>query len=169
LESGEEMEERLSMIAKAMEAEKRAHEFYSQAAQKVTNPSGMKMLTELAEFELSHYRNLKSLFESLKGEGKWIAYGGTTFSGDMGQKKSAEPSPEAHKEEVSQEASAILQQAIRDEEKAHEYYREAAEKVTEPLGKQMFEKLAEEEKLHARILQDQLYSMTNKGVWLWGD
>ncbi len=163
------MEERLSMIEKAMEAEKQAHEFYSQAAQKVTNPSGKKMLTELAEFELSHYRNLKSLFESLKEEGKWIAYSGTTFSGDVGEKKSAEPPPEAAKQEVSQEASAILQQAISDEEKAQEYYREAAEKVNDPLGKQMFEKLAEEEKLHARILQDQLYSMTNKGVWLWGD
>jgi rubrerythrin len=44
-----------------------------------------------------------------------------------------------------------------------------ADEAADPLGKEMFKKLAREEELHERILNDQYYSLNNNGVWTWGD
>ncbi|MFQ5842487.1 MAG: ferritin family protein, partial [Thermodesulfobacteriota bacterium] len=71
----------LNAIKAAMEAEMDAHNFYSRAAQKTKNPKGRDMFSQLADFERNHFHHLKALYDSLKGEEKWISYSGTTFSG----------------------------------------------------------------------------------------
>jgi len=157
----------LDAIKTAMAAEKDAHNFYSKAAQKTQNPKGKDMFSQLADFEMNHFRHLKQLYDSLKGEGKWIAYPGTTFFAKTG-KISKELSIG---EEVGSQASDLdaLSIAVKEERKAYEYYLEMARGATDPLGKDMFKKLAREEELHERVLNDQFYSLTNNGLWTWGD
>jgi len=58
---------------------------------------------------------------------------------------------------------------IREEKKAEAYYRSMAELAKDPRGKDMYKRLAEEEALHEKILNDQYYSLHNTGVWSWGD
>jgi len=157
----------LDAIKAAMETEMDAHNFYSKAAQKTENPKGRDMFSQLADFERNHFLHLKDLYDSLKGEGKWIAYSGTTFS-EKGKKISGDLS--IGKEIASQANDRdALSMAIKEEEKAQKYYLKMAKETADPPGKDMFKKLAREEELHERILNDQYYSLNSNGVWTWGD
>lgn len=157
----------LDAIKASMEAEMDAHNFYSRAARKTQNPKGRDMFSQLADFEMNHFRHLKALYDSLKGEGKWIAYPGAAFS-KKGKKISADLSI---KEGVGAQADDIdaISMAIKEERKAQKHYLEMAKKTADPLGRDMFKKLAREEELHERVLNDQFYSLSNKGLWTWGD
>lgn len=62
-----------------------------------------------------------------------------------------------------------LRMAIREEKKAQAYYRSMAELTKDPRGRDMYKRLADEEALHEKILNDQYYSLHNTGVWSWGD
>jgi len=157
----------LDAIKSAMEAEMDAHNLYSKAAQKTKNLKGRDMFSQLADFEKNHFHHLKALYDSLKGEEKWIAYPGTTFS-EKGKKASRDLT---RGEEVGSRADDFdaLSMAIKEERKAQKYYQQMAQKTTDPLGRDMFKKLAREEELHERILNDQYYSLNNSGIWTWGD
>jgi len=158
---------KIDAIKIAMGAEMEAHNYYSQSARKTTNPKGNDMFTQLAAFELSHYNSLKDLLESLeKGKG-WISYAGTQFSAIPEFIEGA--SSVAKDRETKDDVLSILSKAIEDEKMACEYYNKLAEETADSSGKSMFKKLAEEEKLHTKILSDQWYSLNNQGIWVWGD
>jgi rubrerythrin len=62
-----------------------------------------------------------------------------------------------------------LKIAIREEKKAQVHYRSLAGLTKDPRGRDMYNRLAEEEALHERLLNDQYYSLHNTGIWSWGD
>jgi len=163
----EKVRSEIEAIKIAMDAEMKAHEKYTQAAQKSTNAKGKDMFSQLAAFELSHYNNLKALLDSLSDDKGWTTYTGTQFSETpqcMGGEASSLEASETKGDVIS-----VLSKAIEDEKKACEYYTTLAEQTADPAGKEMFQKLAEEERLHTKILNDQWYSLNNQGVWVWGD
>jgi rubrerythrin len=43
------------------------------------------------------------------------------------------------------------------------------ELTRDPRGRDMYKRLAEEEGLHEKLLNDQYYSLHNTGIWSWGD
>jgi rubrerythrin len=147
-----------------MEAEREAGQFYSKAFKKTKNPKGRDMLQQLSEFEMNHYQKLKELSKSLQEKGEWILYSGTSF------KKKAIPlkmeKPKGQEQLTDMDA---LKMAIREEKKAQAYYRSMAELVKDPRGKDMYKRLANEEALHEKVLNDQYYSVHNTGLWSWGD
>jgi len=156
----------LEAIKRAMDAEMEAHTYYSQSAQKATNPKGKDMFRQLAALELNHYNNLKALHDSLHEGNGWIAYDAVHNSDTTQAAEGKDPSRE---EALKDDVLAILSKAIEDEKKASAYYTRLASETTDPAGKELFAKLAEEEKIHTKILNDQWYSLNNQGVWLWGD
>ena len=153
-------------IKLAMDAEQQAHNYYSQSAQKATSPKGKEMFSQLAAFELNHYNYLKSLLASLEEGAGWISYSGTQFSSTA---QSPEAKDSSAEEGMKDDVLSILSKAIEDEKNASVYYTKLAEETDDPAGKQMLKKLAEEEKLHTKILNDQWYGLNNQGIWLWGD
>jgi len=64
-----------------------------------------------------------------------------------------------------QTALSILEKAIRTELDGQEMYREAAERTTDPRGKQVFEDLIQEEQGHLQLLQKQFDSLRSTGKW----
>jgi len=156
--------EAVRAVQVAMEAEKRACEFYGNASKKIKNPKGKEMFQQLSEFEMNHFKKLKELSGSLRGKGEWVSYEGTSFS------KQAVPW-EGERPKVQEELTELdaLKIAIGEEKKAERYYRSMAELTTDPRGKEMYRRLAEEEALHEKILNDQFYSVQNTGIWSWGD
>ena len=157
----------LEAIENAMEAEKKANEFYLDAHEKVTNEKGKDLLKQLADFEQNHYDKLNELKSSLKEKGEFIDYEGTEFKPFVAKSR-AEIS--AKIEPDKDDVLNILSLAIDAETKAHEHYVKMAEETTDAKGKDMFEKLADEETMHRRILSDEFYMLSNKGgVWFWGD
>jgi rubrerythrin len=156
--------EDIEAIKVAMEAEKNAYQSYSKAAKKTINPKGRDMFQQLSEFEMNHYQRLKDLLKSLQEKGEWILYGGTSL------KKKAIPL-KAEKPKGSEQLTDMdaLKIAVREEKKARAYYRSMAELTKDPRGKDMYKRLADEEALHEKLLNDQYYSLHNTGVWSWGD
>ncbi len=157
----------LEAINLAMAAEHEANQFYLEVVKKVTSQQGKDLLLQLAEFEQHHFEKLLELKNSLEKKGEFINYQGTYFTATKG------PIPaevagqiEPNKDEVMN----ILNLAIAAEDKATKNYRNLAGVTTDPKGKAMFERLAEEELSHRRILSDEFYHIMNKGaVWSWGD
>ena len=156
--------EDLKAIKVAMEAEKEASQFYSKAAKNTRNPKGRDMFQQLSEFEMNHYQKLKELFKSLQEKGEWILYSGTTI-----KKKTIPLKIEKPKGQEQLTDMDALKMAIREEKKAQAYYRSMAELTKDPRGKDMYKRLASEEALHEKVLNDQYYSLHNTGVWSWGD
>ncbi|MGZ3591175.1 MAG: ferritin family protein, partial [Thermodesulfobacteriota bacterium] len=156
--------EDLKAIRVAIEAEKEAFQAYSKAAKRTKNPKGRDMFQQLSEFEMNHYQKLTGLLKSLQEKGEWVLYGGTSL------KKKSIPlkmeKPKGHEQLTDMDALKI---AIREEKKALAYYRSLAELTRDPRGKDMYKRLAGEESLHEKLLNDQYYSLQNTGLWSWGD
>jgi len=158
-------QEDLKAIRGAMEAEKNAYQAYARAAKMTKNPRGKEMFQQLSEFEVNHYTKLKDLLKSLQEKGEWILYAGTSLKKKKIPLKVATP-PKGQEQLTDMDALKI---GIREEKKAEATYRSMAGLAKDPRGKDMYKRLAEEEALHEKILNDQYYSLHNTGVWSWGD
>jgi rubrerythrin len=156
--------EDVKAIKVAMEAEKEAYQNYSKMAKKTRNPKGRDMFQQLSEFEMNHYQKLKDLLKSLQEKGEWILYEGTNL-----KKKTLPLKVEKPKGQEQLTDMDALKIAIREEKKAQAYYRSMAELTSDSRGKDMYKRLANEEALHEKLLNDQYYSLHNTGVWSWGD
>ena len=156
--------EDVKAIKVAMEAEKEAYQNYSKMAKKTKNPKGRDMFQQLFEFEMNHYQKLKNLLKSLQEKAEWILYEGTTL-----KKKTIPLKAEKPKGQEQLTDMDALKIAIREEKKAQSYYRSMVELTRDSRGKDMYKRLANEETLHEKVLNDQYYSLHNTGVWSWGD
>jgi rubrerythrin len=63
-------------------------------------------------------------------------------------------------------ALQALRQAMRLEEDGYRFYTEAAERTVDPRGKEMFLSLADDEKLHLRIVRDQYEAISGGKGWV---
>jgi rubrerythrin len=156
--------EDIKAVKVAMEAEKDAYQTYSKAAKKTINPKGRDMFQQLSEFEMNHYQKLKDLLKSLQEKGEWILYEGTSLKKKTIPLKIVKPKGQEQLTDMD-----ALKIAIREEKKSLAYYQSMAELTKDPRGKNMYKRLAYEEALHEKILNDQYYSLHNTGLWSWGD
>lgn len=62
-------------------------------------------------------------------------------------------------------AVTALKFALQTERDGYRFYREAAEKTREVGGKEMFERIANDETVHEQILSEQLRSLKETGRW----
>lgn len=156
--------EDIKAIRVAMEAEKEASQTYSKTAKRTKNPRGKDMFQQLSEFEMNHYQKLKGLLKSLEDKGEWVLYEGTNLKRKKIPLKTEKPKGQEQLTDLD-----ALKIAIREEKKAQAYYRSLAELTRDPRGKDMYKRLADEEGLHEKLLNDQYYSLHNTGIWSWGD
>jgi rubrerythrin len=156
--------EDIGAVKIAMEAEKNAYQTYSKAAKNTKNPKGRDMFQQLSEFEMNHYQKLKNLLQSLQEKGEWILYEGTPLKKKVIPLKTQKPKGQEQLTDMD-----ALKIAVREEKKAQTYYRSMAELTKDPRGRDMYKRLADEEALHEKLLNDQYYSLHNTGLWSWGD
>ncbi|MBN2332263.1 MAG: ferritin family protein [Deltaproteobacteria bacterium] len=152
----------MEAIDLAMAAEQKASDFYTTAAARVSSARGRQLFLQLSEFEQGHFHSLAKLKDSLAGKGCFISYGGTSFTPISVEGDALEISGEEKKD-----IADILTMAIKNEKSAGAAYTKLAAEVDDPAGVEMFKRLAEEEAQHARILEDQFYDISNKGMWTW--
>jgi rubrerythrin len=156
--------EDVKAVKVALEAEKEAYQTYSKLAKKTKNPKGRDMFQQLSEFEINHFNKLKALLKSLQEKGEWILYEGTPLKTKSIPGKALKPKGQEQLTDMD-----ALKIAIREEKKAQAYYRSMIELTSDPRGKDMYKRLANEEALHEKVLNDQYYSVQNTGLWSWGD
>ena len=149
----------------AMDTELSAQAFYAGAALEVQDAHGRDLLGRLAAFEQYHYQKLAELARSLQESGQFIEYEARTVEQFAPLVGSGET---AGTELVDlKDVPSILSVAIENEKLAGKGYRALADRTTDPLGQTMFRDLANEEMVHQRILEDEFFSLSNRGVWGW--
>jgi rubrerythrin len=148
-----------------MDAELKAQAFYAQAAVEVQDPHGRDLLGRLAAFEQYHYEQLAKLARSLQEEGRFVEY--ETRTVDQFVPLVAEGEAAGTLLDELKDVPGILGRAIENEKVAGERYRALAGETADPDGQDMFRKLANEEMIHQRILEDEFFSLSNQGVWGW--
>jgi len=152
----------LDALSIARQAEDKAARFYTEAAEKCSDPRGKNLFLQLAEFERTHSKKLDQLIDSLSVSEGYVEYDGTELV-------RAEIETPAGVVAESGDVLDIISQAIEAERNAKETYEKLAQETDDPLGKDMFNKLAQEEAQHERLLNDQFYSLSNLGYWVWGE
>jgi len=157
----------MDAIRIAMQAEEKARQFYLAAKEKVSDADAQNLLAQLAAFEEHHHDKLLALYNSLQEEKGFVTYTPPDIAlpaashGLEGVRTTEEHNLETVVE--------VLGTAIDAEKSARSRYEGLAEQTTDPDGRAMFRQLAEEEHTHYRILSDELYHLSNRGLWIWAE
>jgi len=151
----------LDSVRVVKDNEKKAAEFYADAAEKTGSAAGRELFRELMKFENYHYHWLTVLEKSLKEKGSTISYEGLEFS--------LPPvlEPQAAEEPRHQTVLDIISRAMELEKQAEKAYADLSAEITDPHGRAMFRKLSAEENNHFHILQEASWSLENMKVWKW--
>jgi len=154
-------------IQTAMEAELKAVEVYSEAAEKAAHTAAAKLFGQLADFEQHHADKLNELIESLQKKGKYLVYEG--YARPIAAQSEIHVSGRAA--EVLEAAKVslmdILTMAQEIEKSASKKYEALAEQTSDKDGKAMFNLLAKEEQSHLKILTEVYWNLNDRGVWAW--
>jgi rubrerythrin len=146
-------------LALAIEREKEAYKYYSDAAARCTGESGRKMFTWLASEEQGHIKILEQQWEKIAGSGTWLTEEGYCQYGDIDHPVECNefPSSSEARAEVAEDVPEmeILKSAIDAERQATEFYADLARNTLDPNGKEMLEKLSRVEQGHLDLLEEE--------------
>lgn len=150
-----------NLLIEAMKSELEAKKFYKDASIKAKSRAGKKLFKELAEFEQNHYEHVKNIIESRTNKMENQTTDVTT------QNISIKPEIEGEIESNKDEIITIINMAIDAEIKAQERYRRIANLFDDEKSKKIFFNLSQDERNHQRILEDEIYQLSNKGIIIW--
>ena len=150
-----------ALLIEAMESEVKAKEFYLDASEKAQSQAGKKFFQELADFESNHYKRVKRIIDMRKTPEKLRNLSSEKEMHLVNAEIEGEFEP--NKDEIVQ----VIHLAIKAEKNAQQRYRKIADLFIDKKEKQIFERLAEEERNHQTMLENQFYHMSNKGTIIW--
>ena len=150
-----------NLLVEAMKSELEAKKFYTDASIKAQSQAGKKLFKELAEFEQNHYNRVKNIIESRTNNMEIQTPEVTTQ--DISIKPEIEGEIESNKDEII----TVLNMAIDAEVKAQERYNRIASLFDDEESKKIFFNLSQDERNHKKILEDEIYQLSNKGVIIW--
>lgn len=153
-----------TLIQEAIKLEINGQAFFNEAAAVTHNELGKKMFHRLAAEEVKHLEAFSRLFSSVIKSDEW--------------KKQVEreklQGPSAVIEELCRRMKRVegqseveaLRIGMELETKAIEFFRQAAAGMNDPAAREIFEKIADEERFHYDLLLAQHDSVTGSGFWL---
>ncbi len=149
------------VLIEAMNSENKAKKFYLYASSKAQSKAGKILFKELADFEQNHYNRVKKIIDNLTNDEK------ITCEEPCQEIPSVQSEIEGELEPNKDEIIDILDLAIKSEKEACQRYERIAEMINDEEGKKIFNVLANEESNHQKILEDEFYHISNKGVIIW--
>ncbi|MFO7890494.1 MAG: ferritin family protein [bacterium] len=159
------MTKELEQILKtAMEVEINGMSTFNNLAHKTQNENGKKMFQQLAKDEEEHQAILKNQLEHLTKNGTWKEI-------QIPQSKVQSLIPKLREKQIRTKGEAklgeidALNTALDLERKTAQFFRDQAEKVKDSQAKDMFLRLAEWEDSHFDLIQAELDSVKNTGMW----
>ncbi|UCF69695.1 MAG: ferritin family protein [candidate division WOR-3 bacterium] len=153
------------IIRESLKLELNGKSFFENVANATHNELGKKMFRKLANDEAQHLKVFSDIFTTMVGE-DWRKHVGDLEKNEKAPmiealtKKVASAGKESRASEL--EAISI---AMDLERNAIDFFSGAAEKTTDKKAKEIFKKIADEEKLHYDLLQAQHDHITNSGFW----
>jgi len=155
----------LGIIKESIRLELDGQSFFEHVADATHNELGKKMFNKLANDEAQHLKVFSEIFTDLVGE-DWKKHMGDVKKGakspmiDALAKKVESAGKEGRASEL--EAISI---AMDLERNAIEFFCGAANKTTDTKARDVFNRIADEERLHFDLLQAQYDNLTNFGYW----
>jgi rubrerythrin len=150
----------MDILEYAMKMEKDGEQYYRRAAEKVNNKGIKTILSMLADEEVKHYNALARIQAQQPTE-----MAGTVILADA--KNVFEQMNESdEKLDVDAGQTELYKEAQRIEEKSRDFYLEKAEEVSEEQQKELFLRLAEEEKKHYFLLENIIEFVSRPEHWL---
>jgi len=149
------------LLLEAMNSEIKAKEFYLDASEKAKSKAGKQLFKELADFEQNHYTRVKKIIES-RNLGQKANDSGTDQKIPT-VRSEVEGEFEPNKDEIVN----VLNLAIEAEKNAQARYEQIANMLKDSKEKDIFKSLAQEERNHQKILEDEFYHISNKGTIVW--
>ena len=153
-----QVQKAIGALKMAIRIEQNGYRFYQRAAQEAGDPKAAQLFNGLAEDEIAHERMLRTRLKALEREGTWSPIDDEEWP-TPGPHVGEEPifSTERIEEglyEYTSELSA-LRMAYLIEKNAVEFYSKAARETGDPVGNAMYQDLADWEKEHQRVLEDE--------------
>lgn len=153
-----------TLIQEAIKLEINGQAFFKQAADITRNELGKKMFVRLAEEEVKHLDTFSRLFSGIIKSDDWKKQvqkeelkGSSAVIQELAQRmKRAEGQSEVEALRIGMEL----------EQKAVDFFTQAAGHMGDPVAKEIFEKIADEERFHYDLLLAQYDSVTGSGFWL---
>lgn len=158
----------LSLIREAVDLELNGEKFYRRAAQITDNENGKAMFERLAKEEVGHLEEVGRIFSAITGGDGWK----TIVEEEMAKGARSKLVDELDnavrarkKGELADDAEA-LRIGMDMERRAMKFFEDLIARTEDPKVREFAEKLAEEEQFHYDMLQTQMDSVENMGVWV---
>ncbi len=153
------METVMYILEYAMQMEKDGEHYYRQIAQQTTNKGLTTILTMLADEELKHYNAIKTM----KTDKPQMA--ATTILADA-KNVFVQLKEAGEKFDLDAGQIDLYKKAQEIEEKSRDFYLGKADEVEEEFQKELFIRLAEEEKKHYFLLDNIIEFVSKPEQWL---
>ncbi len=152
------------ILQTAIEVEVNGMSTFTDLANKTQNENGKKMFQQLAKDEQEHRSILEKQLEHLTKNGTWKEI-------HIPQSKVQSLIPKVREKQIRTKGEAklgeidALNTALDLERNAAKFFRDQADMVDDAQAKDMFLRLAEWEDSHFDLIQAELDSLKNTGMW----
>jgi len=149
----------MNIFEYAMQMEKDGEEYYHQLARQTDNKDLQTILTMLADEEVRHYNTLEKMQTAEPHMAKTTIL--TDAKNIFVQIKESGESFDCDIEQAD-----LYRKAQDIEKKSQEFYTEKADEVTEEYQKELFMKLADEERKHYFLMENIIEFISRPAYWL---
>jgi rubrerythrin len=156
-------EEVVGAIKEAIKLEIAGRGHFNRAVETTENELGKKMFRQLAQDEIGHLTAFKQLISSILGGEDWrkhVDEDELKFESTLIDELTLKVEEEERKGELGP-----IRIGMELERRAIDFFEGWAEKTDDPTAKEIFRKIADEEKTHYDLLQAQYDQVTNSGYW----
>ena len=153
-----------TLIQEAIKLEINGQAFFTQAAEITRNELGKKMFVHLAKEEVKHLEAFSRLFSSVIKSDEWKKQ--VEREQLKGPSAVIEELAQRMKRAEGQSEIEALRIGMELETKAVEFFTRSASGMDDAEAKEIFEKIADEERFHYDLLLAQHDSVTGSGFWL---
>ncbi len=153
----------MKLIREAIRLEINGRKFFNHAAEVTHNELGKKMFRKLSADEVQHLETFSQIFTQMTGSDDWKKQ----IKLDDVDKESAviEDLAARMKKAAGKGELEALRIGMELEQKAVDFFRASGDKAEDPGVRDIFDKICEEEHFHYDLLQAQLDSLTQDGIW----
>ncbi len=161
-------EQILALIREAVDLEINGEKFYKRAAAVTENRDGKAMFERLSKEEAGHTDELGCIFAPIVGNEGWkvIVEEVKAKGGRSGLVDELDEAVRKRKKGELAGDSDALRIAMDMERRAIANFENLIQRTKDPKVREYAEKLADEERFHYDLLQSQMDSVENMGVWV---
>ena len=143
----------LEMLESAIRFEEEGYTFFNESASKTKNAYGKMMFEAMAIAEREHVQTVQKLYADMKRTGEWPTqcplFENSAKNVFENSRKDAEGNVDADTDDVE-----AVKLAMEYETKGLRFYKELAEKAQNPVEREFYQRLIEEERGHLLMFED---------------